>query len=63
MQVRHHLRNFSKNKIYYALIKVHWIGGYHYPSIYKDICVTLVTVLQFQNRWYEGQKLTLYLCI
>ena len=25
--------------------------------------VTPVTVLQFQNRWYEGQKLTLYLYI
>ncbi len=27
------------------------------------VSVTLVTVLQFQNRWYEGQKLTLYLYI
>ena len=38
---------------------------------FRDIClttfirhsVTPVTVLQFQNRWYEGQKLTLYLYI
>ena len=47
MQVRHHLRNFSKNKIYYALIKVHWIGGYHYPSIYKD--------------WYKLQERSIHI--
>ena len=29
----------------------------------NNLCIALVAVLQFQNRFYESQKLTLYLFI
>ena len=39
------------------------IGNFERLTVHSEVCVAVVAVLQFQNRFYDSQKLTLYLYI